>query len=131
MGDDPLIPDVRNEAFARESGTSASGGNAVNIYHNNIGKPGLILLVSMIGFALAVSIVSMVAMAYNQSVFRDEMRDKIETAKQDMRDRIDNAEKRNIDRVAGAEKRAMDYAYLAKQEARLALEEATKSKENK
>jgi hypothetical protein len=37
-------------------------------------------------------------------------------------DRIDQSEKRQGDRVKTAEARAMDFAYLAKQEARIALD---------
>lgn len=114
MGDDPLLPEqLIAEARASARGSAAAtGGTVINITHEHIAKPSVVMMSICIGLAVGISIIGMVMMNYWMSVFRDEVRATLE-----------QSEKRSLDRVNATEKRVMDYAGIGNRESRVAQDQ--------
>jgi hypothetical protein len=98
MGDDPYIP------VGAIRGTS--NNSAINYFVNNVGKTGIIVMVTAIGLSLGLSIGAIVMMAWGQSMHREQV----------------------AQLVSSAEKRTMDHVYIAEREARIAMDEVERLK---
>jgi hypothetical protein len=119
MGDDPIIPGINVEAVSGTGGSAATGGSSYS-WHYGLSKDGTLWVVLMSCLSLGMSFCAVVLLLTNRAV----QKDLIDAAERRMSDNVASAERRMGDKVNAAETRAMDYAYLAKQEARIALEKA-------
>jgi hypothetical protein len=91
VGDDPIIPSIE---------TTGRSSSANNVTINNIGRPGMVILVVAVGLALGLSIGAIVVMVYGDSMQRERVREL----------------------VSATEKRTMDRTALAERETRIALD---------
>jgi hypothetical protein len=107
MGDDPFVPLSRSE-------TTGHSSNANNYFINNLGKPAVIIMVTVVGMAMGLAIGAVVMMAWGQSSQRAQIAEVMQAS-----------ERRMIDQIAASEKRSMDMAALAEREARIAQDKYT------